>query len=551
MNKQEELEQMLIEAELISKEQLENAKKKWQQDKESLTRTLVSKGFVDEDKMMEFLSSRLGVAKINLSKVIGIDSKIVGTIPRLMAQNYLIFPVSERKNLLILAMVDPLNTSIIEKVTAMGYQVNPVLVAEEDIKNTIQRYYGEGGIVEDILREIKPMDKEDGISELKVEEEEAPAINIVNYFLIEAIKAGASDIHIESCEQDVCIRYRIDGVLHKISSVGKHLQNAIISRIKIMSNLNITEKRLPQDGRARVRIEEQGIDLRVSITPTIFGEKVVMRILDSSGLCLALERLFDPDILPVYHEYIHKPQGFILISGPTGSGKTTTLYSTLAAVSSVEKNIMTVEDPVEYVLAGINQQQIRPEIGMDFTTGLRSFLRQDPDIILIGEIRDRETAEVAINAALTGHLVFSTIHTNNSSEIVTRLLNMGVEPFLITSTLIMGVAQRLVRTICPRCKESYPVNQDIARTLGIPEETILYRGKGCKYCKEIGYRGRTGIYEVLVINETIKNLIVDREPAHTIERVAKDNGMITLREAAIKKVLAGITTVEELYRVTS
>ncbi|MBI5199278.1 MAG: Flp pilus assembly complex ATPase component TadA [Nitrospirae bacterium] len=551
MNKQEELEQMLIEDGLINPDQLEKARKERKQGKESLTRALVSMGLVDEDKMIKFLISRLDLKMVNLSKIVGIDSKVIETIPEEMAKAHLIFPVSERRNFLTLAMVDPLNTLVIEKVTAMGYQVQPVLACEEEIKNAIRKHYGEGGIVENILREDRSKDKEEESFELKIEGEESPTINLVNHFLIEAISAGASDIHIEPYEQDIWVRFRIDGVLHKISSVSRHLHRAIVSRIKIMSGINIAEQRLPQDGRARVKIENQEIDLRVSMTPTIFGENVVMRILDTRGLCLDLERLFEPEILSVYGEYIRKSQGFILISGPTGSGKTTTLYSTLTAIRSVEKSIMTVEDPVEYVLTGINQQQVRPEIGLDFSLGLRSFLRQDPDIIMVGEIRDRETAEVAVTAALTGHLVFSTIHTTRSSEIITRLLNMGVEPFLITSTLIMGVAQRLARTICPRCKDSYHASPEIADNLGIEEGTLLYRGKGCKYCNQIGYRGRTGIYEVMTINHTIQDMIINREPGHIIEEAARENGMITLKEAAVKKVLAGTTTVEELYRVTS
>lgn len=551
MNKQEELEQMLIEDGLINHDQLEKAGKERKQGKESLTRALISMGLVDEDKMIGFLISRLGLKRVNLSKIVGIDSKVIETIPEEMAKAHLIFPVSERRNFLTLAMVDPLNTSVIEKVIAMGYQLQPVLACEEEIKNAIRKYYGEGGIVENILREDRSLDKEEESFELKIEGEESPTINLVNHFLIEAIQAGASDIHIEPYEQDIWVRFRIDGVLHKISSVSRSLHRAIVSRIKIMSGINIAEQRLPQDGRARVKIENQEIDLRVSMTPTIFGENVVMRILDTRGLCLDLERLFEPEILSVYGEYIRKSQGFILISGPTGSGKTTTLYSTLTTIRSVEKSIMTVEDPVEYVLTGINQQQVRPEIGLDFALGLRSFLRQDPDIIMVGEIRDRETAEVAVTAALTGHLVFSTIHTTRSSEIITRLLNMGVEPFLITSTLIMGVAQRLARTICPRCKDSYHASPEIADNLGIEEGTLLYRGKGCKYCNQIGYRGRTGIYEVMAINHTIQDMIINREPGHIIEEAARENGMITLKEAAVKKVLAGITTVEELYRVTS
>ncbi|MDI6752484.1 MAG: ATPase, T2SS/T4P/T4SS family [bacterium] len=552
MNKKEELGQMLVSSGLINEEQLEKARKEQQQSKESLVRVLASLGLVEENETIKFISSKLGLSMVNLSKVVGIDPKVAEIIPESLALAHLIFPISKQKDTLVLAMADPLNTSILEKVRSMGYQIKPLITSETEIRKAIQKYYGKGAIVEDILKETTTLAKKEGVIELEVGEDEAPAINLVNHLLIEAIKVGASDIHIEPYEQNLWIRYRIDGILHKVSSPGRHLQNAVVSRIKIMSGLNITERRIPQDGRAKVRIVGREIDLRVSVTPTIFGEKIVMRILDPSGLCLGLEHLFEPEVLSLYQEYIHKPQGFILISGPTGSGKTTTLYSTLSAIRSVEKNIMSVEDPVEYILSsGINQQQVKPEIGLDFITGLRSFLRQDPDIIFVGEIRDKETAEVAIIAALTGHLVFSTIHTNNSAEIITRLLNMGIAPYLITSTLIMGVAQRLARTICPKCKESYEVNPEIAKSLGIKEKTLLYQGKGCKNCNQIGYKGRTGIYEVMAVNEAIKSMIIEQEPGYRIEETARENGMVTLRESATKKVLAGITTVEELYRVTA
>ncbi|HAW50394.1 TPA: type II secretion system protein GspE [bacterium] len=551
MNSKKELERMLIETGLINEKQLEIAKKEQGQSKESLTKIIISLGLVNENKMIEFLSSKLGITRVNLSRVVGIDLKVADVIPESMAKANLIFPISKRNDLLTLAMADPLNTSVIEKVTKMGYRVKPVISTEVEIKNAIQKYYGKGAIVEDILREAKPLVEEEVI-DLEVGKDESPAINLVNHLLIEAINTGASDIHIEPYEQSLWTRYRIDGILHKVSSSSRHFHEAIISRIKIMSGLDITERRRPQDGRAKVRILGQEVDLRVSTTPTIFGEKIVMRILDPSGLCLSLSSLFEPEILNIYNSYIRKPQGFILISGPTGSGKTTTLYSTLAAIRSVEKNIMTVEDPVEYVLGeGVNQQHVKSMIGLDFATSVRSFLRQDPDIILIGEIRDKETADAAITAALTGHLVFSTIHTNSSSEIITRLCNMGIAPYLITSTLIMGIAQRLARAICSKCKESYEANPEIAETLGVEEGTLLYQGKGCKYCNQIGYKGRTGIYEVMVINEAIQTMIIDQEPSHKIEEVAQQNGMITLREAAIKKVLAGITTIEELYRITS
>jgi type IV pilus assembly protein PilB len=426
--------------------------------------------------------------------------------------------------------------------------------------------------MEDIVKEMELSVKDEGnvevvkksdaggddIIALEAAGEEAPIIKIVNLLLAGAVKSGASDVHIEPYEKTLRVRYRIDGVLHEVSSPPKKLQNAVVSRLKIMASLDIAERRLPQDGRIKIRVVNKEIDLRVSVLPTSFGEKVVMRILDASSLCLDLTKLgFEADALSVFKKNIEVPYGIVLVTGPTGSGKSTTLYSTLSTLNYPDRNIITIEDPVEYVLQGINQVQARADIGLTFAAGLRSFLRQDPDIIMVGEIRDTETAEIAINAALTGHLVFSTLHTNDAPGAMTRLNNMGIEPFLTTSTVIMVVAQRLIRVICKHCKESYEVPTDFLSSIGVKEEEIkskkkvtLYRGKGCDNCSNTGYRGRIACFEVMEISDDVKELILNRESTHLIKSKAREHGMITLRETAIKKLLGGVTTVEEVMRVT-
>jgi len=425
-----------------------------------------------------------------------------------------------------------------------------VIASEKEINDAIAKYYGTKGSIEDIVKEMnhtKSMEelevveaREEGgddIIALEAQGEHAPVIKIVNLLLSGAVKAGASDIHIEPYEKTLRVRYRIDGVLHEVTAPPKKLQNAVVSRLKIMAQLDIAERRLPQDGRIKVRVFNKEIDLRVSSLPTAFGEKVVMRILDSTSLCLDLTKLgFEPDALSIYQKNIEIPYGIILVTGPTGSGKSTTLYSTLSTLNYPDRNIVTIEDPVEYVLEGINQVQAKPDIGLTFASGLRSFLRQDPDIIMVGEIRDTETAEIAINAALTGHLVFSTLHTNDAPGAVTRLNNMGIEPFLTTSTVVMVIAQRLVRVICSKCKESYEVPYDFIKDLGVDKKeiggknkAILYRGKGCSECSNTGYRGRLACYEVMEMSDKIRELVLERAATHEIKGAAREGGMKTLR----------------------
>jgi type IV pilus assembly protein PilB len=551
---------MLVEAKLLTKEGLEKALAEQKKTKEQFSRVLIRLGLVEEEALVAFLGSKFNIPYINLSKA-SIDVTAVETIRYEIAKRHLLFPYQKEDSVLKIAMVDPLNASIInELVVETGYQIKPNIASETSIRKAIKEYYEhrdlseEGRRVEAKKAKIKAVTEEIDVDKIMRQGSEAPLVNLVNHLLGEAVRAKASDIHVEPYEHSLRIRYRIDGVLYEAASPPKQMHHPIISRIKIMSDLDIAERRLPQDGRCKIRIDGKEVDFRVSTIPTNFGEKAVIRILDSSSLCVDLTELgFEQEALAIFEKNINVPHGMILVTGPTGSGKSTTLYSALRTINTPEKNIMTIEDPVEYVLPGVNQIQAKPEIGFDFASGLRSFMRQDPDVILVGEIRDRETAEVAINAALTGHLVLSTLHTNEAAGAVTRLVNMGVEPFLIASTVVMVVAQRLVRRLCD-CKEPYEVSAENLKGMGIDvweEMVTLYKPSGCEKCVNIGYKGRSGVYEILVTNEEIRELIIHRESSHTIQEAAVKNGMITLREAVIRKVLAGVTTVDEMMRITA
>lgn len=561
---------LLVDLGIISDEQLRRALETQRQTGGKLGRILIQLGFVTEEVLLYFLSKQAGVSYVSLSDFGKIPEEVIKTVPESIARYQTLIPVTKEDKILTIAMSDPFNVFAIDDLRlTTGYDIKVVIAPEAEIKNAIETYYGAKGI-EQAIREIEKgggegtlevvAEEKEGkeIISLEAAAEEAPVVKIVNLLLSGAVKLKASDIHIEPYEKSLRIRYRIDGVLHEQPSPPKRLQDAIVSRLKIMSNLDIAERRLPQDGRIKIKTLGKEVDLRVSVLPTAFGEKVVMRLLDSSALCLDLTKLgFEPEVLTVYKKNIEAPYGIVLVTGPTGSGKSTTLYSTLSTLNYPDHNIMTIEDPVEFVLEGINQVQARPDIGLTFSAGLRSFLRQDPDIIMVGEIRDTETAEIAINAALTGHLVFSTLHTNDASGAMTRLNNMGVEPFLTASTVLIVIAQRLVRVICKNCKESYLVPFDFLANLGVKPEQINYakeiylsRGKGCENCGNTGYRGRLGIYELLEMNDEIRELVLERVSTHLIKQAARKSGMMTLRESALRKVLNGITTVEEMLRVT-
>ncbi|MEW6608471.1 MAG: ATPase, T2SS/T4P/T4SS family [bacterium] len=562
------LGEMLVERGIINYTQLNEALSVQKKRGDRLACILVELGLMKEDDIADFLSRELKIPRVKAKDLDKIELSVKNIIPENIMRRELTLPISKKDNTLVVALVDPLNVIAIDEIRSRtGCEIKTVVATEREIRNAIEKYYGKLISMDDLVKKMEHKKdevevikeevviQEEDLSNLVKKGTEPSIVDLVNYILVDAIKSRASDIHIEPQEKSVRLRNRIDGVLYTIPSPPKRFQNAIISRIKIMAGMDIAEHRLPQDGRFKVRYEKRDIDFRVSVIPTAYGEKAVLRILDASNLCLELDELgFEPKVLPLYKKYIRAPHGIILVTGPTGCGKSTTLYSTLRTINSEDQNIVTIEDPIEYLLPGISQVQVRTEIGLDFTDGLRHFLRQDPDIIMVGEIRDREAAEVAINAALTGHLVFSTLHTNDAAGAVTRLLNMGIEPFLISSTILLSIAQRLVRKICPECKESYEASTQTLRSVGIKVEGDkkfpLYRGRGCDRCNNVGYKGRIGVYEVMIINDDIRQLILNREPAQTIKELAEEMGMISLRESALRKVIRGIITLEEMLRLT-
>ncbi len=535
-----------------------------------LTQQLSKLGYIEESELTQLLAQQYGVPAVNLLEF-ELDPEIVQLIPRDMAERYKVIPIQKTENSLIVAMADPSNIMAIDDLRfRTGTNIEPVVATEEAILAAIEKYYGGEETVasaemEEILGELEEesielIESEEDLDVSKLEEmaEEAPVVKLVNLILTDAINKAASDIHLEALEKSFRVRYRIDGVLHKVMDPPKKLQNAIISRIKIMSNLDIAERRLPQDGRIKLRTSKgKEIDFRVSSLPTIHGEKVVLRLLDKEQLQLDMTKLgFEEEQLKIFREGIHRPWGMILVTGPTGSGKTTTLYSALMELNSTEVNISTAEDPVEYTLKGINQVQMHDAIGLNFATALRAFLRQDPDIIMVGEIRDYETAEIAVKAALTGHLVLSTLHTNDAPSSINRLVNMGVEPFLITASVLVIQAQRLVRKICPHCKEEVKVSPEVLRQIQVPEEKIeegvqIFKGKGCAKCNYTGYKGRIAVFEVMPMSEEINELVLTGASAAELKREAIRLGMKTMRQAGITKLLQGITTIEEVVRVTA
>jgi type IV pilus assembly protein PilB len=560
------LGQLLINNHLITEEQLEKALELQKKEAGRLGSNLIKLGFLTEDKLVAFLSQQYGVPAISLSDY-QIDTNLTKFIPVDVAQKYSILPVARVGATLTVAMVDPSNVFAIDDVKFMtGYNVDPVVATESAIREAITQYYGQTDTLQtamdnlnmgddDLLDLIQDEGEEVDISELKQAVEEAPVVKLVNIILSEAITKGSSDIHLEPYEKSFRVRYRIDGVLYDIMKPPPKLKAALSSRIKIMSQLDIAERRLPQDGRIKLKIRGREVDLRVSTLPTLFGEKIVMRILDKSSLVLDLTKLgFEKEALKNFQEAIESPFGMVLVTGPTGSGKTTTLYSALSTINTIGVNIMTAEDPVEYNLMGINQVQVREEIGLTFASSLRSFLRQDPDIVMVGEIRDFETAEIAVKAALTGHLVLSTLHTNDAPSTISRLLNMGIEPFLVSASVVLIVAQRLCRKICQKCKQEENTPQAALVNVGFSEEeakTIkCFKGKGCDACNDTGYKGRIALYEVMPVKSELKELILEGASAGEIKKTAAKLGMNTLRMSGLTKIREGVTTIEEVLRVT-
>jgi type IV pilus assembly protein PilB len=518
-----------------------------------LGEVLVSEGLATENQIMDAIKNQLGIQYINLDNI-NITQNIIDIIPEAIARKYELIPVEEVNGQLLVAMADPLNYYAIEEIRLhSGYAVKTAICRRETVLNNIEKYYGQSKAreaVDDYVKAYGIRHREAAADALE-DENSAPIIKFLNTIVENAVINGASDIHIEPDEIELRVRFRIDGVLKEMMRTNLGMLDPVVSRIKIMSNLNIAEKRIPQDGRISFKVRERNIDIRVSTAPTMWGEKIVMRLLDKSSFSLSLNTLGieDSDLVRI-RSVISKPFGIILVCGPTGSGKTTSLYSFLNILNEESKNIITIEDPVEYNFRGINQMQVNPKVGFTFASGLRSILRQDPDIIMVGEIRDGETAEIAVRAALTGHLVLSTIHTNNASGAITRLEDMGIEPFLLSSTIIGVISQRLVRKICPNCGEEHAADSREMRLLGLNRPALIRKGKGCSFCNNTGYKGRTGIYEVMSVNSELKQLIDEKRPEREIEAEAIKSGMSLLREACIKKVLSGVTTVDELLRVT-
>lgn len=557
---------VLINKKIIQRKDTERIYQKQGENNNSIQNIVISLGIIEKKEMMEMLAKEIGVTYVELENQ-AFDPSIVALLPEDLSRKHSLITINKKKNKLVVAMANPLDVYVQDEIKIKtGFEIEPCLAFSDDINKVLDSVYGITENWQQMLGEIKSLaitaveeDAEDmDISKSISESHEAPVVSLVNLIMLRAIKEGASDIHVEPYgDKALKIRYRIDGVLHDIMSPPRNLHMAIISRVKIMSNMNIAERRLPQDGRIKVQVHGREVNFRVSTIPAVNGESAVLRILDPAQIMLNLKSIgFSKHNLQRYQELIKKPNGVILVTGPTGSGKSTTLYATLNILNSVEKKIMTIEDPVEYRLDGINQLQAKPKIGLTFAAGLRSFLRQDPDIMLVGEIRDKETAEVAIQSALTGHLVLSTLHTNDAPSSIVRLIDMGIEPFLISSSVIGIIAQRLVRKICQYCKKEIPVNDEVRKLMEEfnieSSEMRIFQGEGCDHCKGTGYKGRTAIFELLVINENIRELIHKNAAISEIREIAiNKNGMVTLKEDGVRNIIQGITTAEEVIRTTS
>jgi type IV pilus assembly protein PilB len=559
------LGELLVRSNLITREQLQKA---LEEQKNSggqlrLGAILVKEGYISESELTAFLSKQYSVPSINLADF-EIDSAVVKLLPVEVVQKYQAIPVNRSGSTLILAMSDPSNIFAIDDIKFMsGYNVEVVVASDTGIKAAIDKYYDQSASLADMMSDLDMDDleivaehDEVDVTSLEKATEDAPVVKLVNMILSDAIKRKASDIHVEPYERMFRVRYRIDGVLYEVMKPPLKLKNAITSRIKIMAELDIAERRLPQDGRIKIKLGGgKDMDFRVSVLPTLFGEKIVMRLLDKSSLQLDMTKLgYEPEALSHFKEAIHKPFGMVLVTGPTGSGKTVSLYSALAELNKTTENISTAEDPVEFNFAGINQVQMHEDIGLNFAAALRSFLRQDPDIIMIGEIRDFETAEIGVKAALTGHLVLSTLHTNDAPSTINRLLNMGIEPFLVSSAVNLITAQRLARRVCVECREIEEVPVQALIDAGCsPEDAptfVCYRGKGCPKCNGTGYKGRVGFYQVMPMFEEIRELILNGANTAEIKRESMRLGVKTMRQSGLTKLQEGVTTFEEVLRVT-
>ncbi|MBW1983039.1 MAG: type II secretion system ATPase GspE [Deltaproteobacteria bacterium] len=558
------LEEILIAQHKLTPEMLEEVRAAQREKAEPLGRILLEQKKIEEADLLAALASQFNLEQLDHIDDDKLHFELVEDLPIQYLKKNLIFPFESEDGTLRVALNDPLRLEILDDLRILYGKDNiiPVLVPAREIVSAINRTYGQANDTAEQI--IQDLDQDEGKSlfteleegeDLLDETSEAPIIKLVNHMFSQAVKSRASDIHVEPYQQNMQVRFRLDGVLYNILTLPRRLHPAVVSRIKVMARLNIAEKRLPQDGRMEVKIGERLVDVRVSCLPTAFGERVVLRLLEKTGRLLRLEEVgLSPEALGAVRRLIKLSHGIVLVTGPTGSGKTTTLYAALSHINSPDKNILTIEDPIEYRLEGIGQMQVNPKINLTFASGLRSMVRQDPDVILVGEIRDLETAEIAIQAALTGHLVFSTLHTNDAASAVTRLIDMGIEPFLVSSAVQAIIAQRLVRVLCPQCREPYrPTEAELAE-LGLQLEgqavKNIYREKGCAECMDTGYRGRLGIFELLHMSETIKTMILRTSEANEIRRAAIKEGMTTLRDDGIRKVLEGITTISEVMRVT-
>ncbi|MDX6271826.1 MAG: type pilus assembly protein PilB [Acidobacteriota bacterium] len=594
------LGEILVRENILTPQQLREALDYQREHGGRLGFNLVKLGLVSDDMVTAVLSRQYGVPSVNLD-LFDVEASVIRLIPREVADKYSVLPLSRVGATLTLAMVDPTNVFAMDDIKFMtGLNIEPVVVSEAGVQEAIEQYYGGSREIElasmveatlagsngnghsngngfamasdavslaqldfdeEAAEDVEVIDEDDEIdvSSLARMSEDAPVVRLVNVLLVDALQRGASDIHIEPYEKEMRIRFRIDGVLYDVMHPPLRLRDALISRIKIMSKLDISEKRLPQDGRIKIKLRSEGrsreLDFRVSTLPTLFGEKVVMRLLDKEKLMLDMTKLgFEPESLVKFKRNIERPYGMVLVTGPTGSGKTNTLYSALQSLNTTETNIMTAEDPVEFNLVGINQVQMKEQIGLNFAAALRSFLRQDPNIVLVGEIRDFETAEIAIKAALTGHLVLSTLHTNDAPSTISRLMNMGIEPFLVATSVNLIQAQRLIRRVCTECKEVVPTPAEALVEIGFtPDEARdikIFKGKGCAKCNNTGYKGRVGLYEVMEITDDIRELILIGASALELRKRAIENGMLTLRASGLVKIRNGVTTIEEVVRET-
>jgi type IV pilus assembly protein PilB len=559
------LGELLLRDQIISPEQLQRAQEESRKSGDRLGNALIKTGAIPEEDLTQFLSKQYGVPAVNLAEF-DIDPEVIALVPKDVAIRHRVVPVNRAGSSLIVAIADPSNILAIDDLKFVtGYNIEAVVASDVGISDAIERYYNrrEELDLNKVMNEIQDsvevgsVSEEINLTDLERAAEDAPVVKLCNHLLLSAIQKGASDIHVEPYEKSYRVRFRVDGVLHEEMSPPVKLKAALSSRLKIMAHLDIAERRLPQDGRIKLKVgEDKEMDFRVSVLPTLFGEKIVLRLLDKSTLQLDMTRLgFEPDQLADFKSAVESPYGMVLVTGPTGSGKTTTLYSALSELNTLTDNICTAEDPVEYNLPGINQVQMHEDIGLNFAAALRSFLRQDPDIIMIGEIRDFETAEIAIKAALTGHLVLSTLHTNDAPSTITRLLNMGVEPFLVTASVQLVQAQRLVRKICVACRQPTETPTDELKSLGASDEEIAtatcQRGVGCQVCGGSGYKGRVALYEVMPFKDALKELVLQGAAAVEIKAEAIRLGMRTLRRSGVRKICEGVTSVEEIARITA